>query len=589
MPEVKVLNGQDRLDLGLRPLGKQALPYQYKLERTAPKDKKPKVTKIGHEVPEEEKPKLRVAAYCRVSTFLASQESSIHEQRRHYIKAIQSNSEWDFAGIYMEAGVSGTKAETRPELQRLLADCRAGKIDLILTKSISRFARNATDCLEMVRFLMSIGVNIFFEKENIHTDTMESEFMLSVMAGLAEDESVSISKNLKWGIRKRFENGTYVHPFAPYGYRKDEDGKYEIVPEEAAVVREIFYMVLSGHGMTAIAETLNSREIPSPRGKKWTERTLRLILHNEAYVGDALYQKTYKDENFRQKKNRGELDQFYDSDHHEPIIDRETFERAAFASQQRGYECGKEPEKKTANRYALSGKVFCAKCGAPMYRHQKSFITKLVCSGKDCSNIPEPENSIKNAFITMLNKLAWSQCQEQEYRVLDNYIAGIKDEEASANADRLNEIDTALRENQLALDTMTAVAMVDRFSVSDMEKKARLIREGNELRAEKTKLVTQATAVEQSEKFRTFIGLWKITDKTEDFPEEAFSEFVLKAVVASGESVTFHLTCGLIFTESLRRETDEKKDTLWLQDREGSSNTGDDRGGENNNILRAVS
>ena len=164
-----------------------------------------------------EKEKLKVAAYCRVSTMMDSQQSSIESQRKHYEDKIMENDEWELAGIYLEEGVSGTKAEARPQLQRLIADCKAGKVDLILTKSISRFARNTADCIEMVRTLTGICVDIHFEKEEIHTGTMESEFMLSILACFAEDESHSISGNVKWAVRKRFENGTFRQSIPPYG------------------------------------------------------------------------------------------------------------------------------------------------------------------------------------------------------------------------------------------------------------------------------------------------------------------------------------------------------------------------------------
>ena len=217
----------------------------------------------------QERAKLKVAAYCRVSTLMDSQESSSEAQRLHYEKTIRENEEWEYAGLYLEAGVSGTKAETRPELMRLMEDCRNGKVDLVLTKSISRFARNTSDCLEMVRTLTGLGVNIVFEKELIDTRSMDSEFMLSILACLAEDESHSISGNMKWGIRKRFENGSFRQSIAPYGYAWKDD-ELAVVPEQADVVREIFELALSGLGAIRIAKELNARKIPSPAGKLWT-------------------------------------------------------------------------------------------------------------------------------------------------------------------------------------------------------------------------------------------------------------------------------------------------------------------------------
>ena len=190
---------------------------------------------------------LRAAAYARVSTDLDSQETSIDNQVDHYKSLITSNPDWTLAGIYQESGVSGTKADTRPELQRLLRDCEAGAVDVIITKSISRFARNTSECLEMVRMLTGLGITLIFEKENIDTETMESEFLLTLLAAFAESESASISTNQKWAIRKRFQAGTYKGGKVPYGYRRTKKG-YIIHPAEAATVRRIFYALAGGKG-----------------------------------------------------------------------------------------------------------------------------------------------------------------------------------------------------------------------------------------------------------------------------------------------------------------------------------------------------
>ena len=188
-----------------------------------------------------EETRLRVCSYCRVSTLRETQTSSIDSQSKHYEDHIKSNPEWEYAGTYIETGVTGTKAEVRPELQRLLQDCRDHKIDLILTKSISRFARNTTDCLELVRYLTSLGIHIWFEKENIHTDSMDSDFLLSIFACLAEEESHSISGNVKWSIRKKFQNGSYKQALAPYGYEW-KNGLMVVEKTEAEVVKTIYRM-----------------------------------------------------------------------------------------------------------------------------------------------------------------------------------------------------------------------------------------------------------------------------------------------------------------------------------------------------------
>ncbi len=203
------------------------------------------ITKIDEFQPVQKENKTRVAAYCRVSTDSDEQQTSLDTQRSHHESYIKTNSEWEFAGVYFDEGVTETKKEIRKGLMTLISDCKKGKIDLILTKSISRFCRNITDCLELVRLLLDINVYIFFEKENLNTGSMESELMLSIFGTLAENESVSISGNEKWSIQNRFKNGTYIIAYPPYGYTT-VDREMVIVPEQAEVVRQIFAECLNG-------------------------------------------------------------------------------------------------------------------------------------------------------------------------------------------------------------------------------------------------------------------------------------------------------------------------------------------------------
>lgn len=565
MANVVQLNGQGRADRGFRiEKGKQILmpkPVKMELSPITPKPAEKVVQTIR--VAQRESVKIKVAAYCRVSTLLESQESSIAAQRTHYHDYICANSEWELAGVYLEAGVSGTKAEARPELQRMMADCRAGKIQLILTKSISRFARNTFDCLEMVRDLVALGVNIRFEKEKIDTGTMGSELMLSILACLAEDESRSISGNMKWGIRKRFENGSFILSSEPYGYRKDGD-ELVIVPEEAEVVKDIFNDVLSGRGMHAIARKLNAMGVPSKRGAGWTQSAIRRMIHNPVYVGDMLYQKTYMDDDYIQKANKGELDQYYETDHHEHIVTREVFEMAAFSSHQRGMECGtysreenSEQAARRLNRYALTGKLICAECGGRMHRQATKKRIIYQCQNKyigegSCKQATELETSIKNAFITCLNKLAFSQGLAAKNRIIDNYIGRVRDAEQRKNAARIAEIDDALGRNRLELNTLTAIALIDHFNAEQRGRKTELIREAEELQREKEMLLSQTLQAGHAKFLKSFVAHWRITDCTEDFPEEAFSKLVEKAVVQARESITFHFICGLRITETLK-------------------------------------
>jgi len=398
-------------------------------------------------------PKLRTAAYCRVSTDSTEQLMSLEAQKQHYERYIKANPKWEFVGLYYDEDISGTKKENRTELLRLLQDCENRKIDFIITKSISRFARNTTDCLEIIRRLTELGVFILFEKENINTRSMDSELMLTILSSLAENESVSISQNNKWGIKRRFQNGTYKLATPPYGY--DWDGE-TLIPnkEQAKVVRRIFKGVLEGQGTRAIASGLNADGIKPMRGEKWTSTTVRGILKNEKYIGDVILQKTYTDENFHRHSNNGEEDKYYIENHHEAIISREDFEAAAQVLEQRGKEKGIERGTgKYAKRYVFSGKIICGECGSTFKRrihlpNKPGQYVAWCCSKhiasntKECSMLFIRDEHIKATFITMMNKL-----YSNRNLVLKPLIHSLKVLDTGGNYAKIKELDTLIQEN----------------------------------------------------------------------------------------------------------------------------------------------
>lgn len=315
--------------------------------------------------------KLKVAAYCRVSTDHEEQQSSIKIQRQHFASLAAKHPDWEFVGVYYDI-ISGTKKEKRPDLLRLLSDCAAGSVNLVLTKSVSRFARNIADLLEMVRELTANGADIYFERERIDTRTMDSEFLLTILGALAEDESHSIASNCRWGLQRRFRDGTYRAASAPYGYGLI-DGNYAVNEKETAVVREIFSLTEEGRGNQEITNRLNKRNIPTKRagqvwkGKEisgiWTGHHIHMILKNEAYIGDQILQKTYSDSTFQRRVNKGEYPMIYLENHHPAIIEKEQFERvrAILDKRKTGAIGLKTP-------YVFSGKMFCGCCGAPMVK-----------------------------------------------------------------------------------------------------------------------------------------------------------------------------------------------------------------------------
>ena len=509
--------------------------------------------------------KTRAAYYARVSSLLESQEQSIESQKAHFEKYIRSDPDLVFSGAYVDWGLTGTKAEVRPELQRLLRDCEDHRIDLICTKSISRFARNTTELLEIVRRLSSLGVTVWFEENEIRTDTMTSELMLTLLAGIAEQESHSISGNMKWGMRKRFQDGTFRHSLVPYGYGKDEDGNFVIVEGQAEVVRRIFRMVLSGNGMAAIAKALNKDRVPGPNGGKWSQGTLRSMVLNPAYKGDVLYQKSFTDEQFVQRKNTGELDQYYIAGHHDYIIDPADFDNAQEAVKQRAKEAGYGDGPRELKSYCFTGILTCKACGSVMHRqvwngerpcwicHRHSHHPGL------CSMKPQSDADLKRAFVNCLNKLAWSQKQaDPASRILDVYERLLGKTEAERNAERLEEIDRLLEQNRREARLLNATIMRERFLPKHREKKAFLTSQEKELMAEKNAILIAGVPKGTLQGLKGFVNGWKITDDESAFPEDVFREYVTGCTVNTGKMVEFTFKCGLKLTESLyRAELDE--------------------------------
>lgn len=276
----------------------------------------------------------RVAAYCRVSTDTDGQKGSFESQVKTYTDMVRSRPGWELVGVYADEGLSGTRAEGRPDFLRLIRDCEDGKIDLIVTKSISRFARNTSECLDYMRHLQDIGVNIIFENDNIDTRTKFSEIILTILAAFAQEESHSISENTKWGIRKRFEEG--ISRWCNiYGYtrREKDDGSFEeyvVVPEEAIAVQTIFKMYEQGEGIAQILKLLEDNMIASPSGnERWSGNVIYKVLDNEKYAGDILMQKYIIKDHISHKaitNPRTEVAAYYLHNHHKPIVDRKTFE-----------------------------------------------------------------------------------------------------------------------------------------------------------------------------------------------------------------------------------------------------------------------
>ena len=285
--------------------------------------------RIIEPVKEVQRQKKRVCAYARVSTDNKSQEESLENQIQYYENIISSNPDYEFVGVFADKGISGT-TDKRPEFQKMLSFCREEKIDLIITKSISRFARNTTIVLSTVRELRNIGVEVRFEKENINTLSGDGEFMLTVLSSFAQEESKNVSDNLKWRAKRKFMQGELIINTNRFlGYDKNEFGELVINREEAEIVTRIFNEYIDGKGVTTIAKELNKDNVPTVTGARWQETTILGILKNEKYKGDAILQKYYTPENKKKYtvRNKGQLDSYYVEDNHSTIVSREMWEK----------------------------------------------------------------------------------------------------------------------------------------------------------------------------------------------------------------------------------------------------------------------
>ncbi len=317
------------------------------------------VNRIDHALPKLEK-RLRVAAYARVSSSKDEMLHSLSAQISAYSSLIQEHPGWQYRGVYSDEAMTGTK-DTRPGFQQMLADCRAGKLDMVIVKSISRLARNTVTLLETVRGLKDLGVDVFFEEQNIHTLSAEGELMLTILAGYAQEESRSVSENMKWRVRKNFQEGLPWN-CTMLGYR-NENGQLQVIPEEAELVRRIFSMYLDGMGQTTIAKVLNAEGEKTRLNRNFSRLSVSRILQNYAYTGNLLLQTTYRDSHITKRKtaNDGRLPMYHAVGTHEAIIDKATFKRVQAEIERRAQQ--HHPKAQLNQRQPLSGKITCACCG----------------------------------------------------------------------------------------------------------------------------------------------------------------------------------------------------------------------------------
>lgn len=435
--------------------------------------------------------RLNVAAYCRVSTDQEEQESSYEAQISYYTEKIGKNNDWQMAGIFADEGITGTQAKKRPEFLKMIRLCRQRKIDMVLTKSLSRFARNTVDSLNYIRELKALGIAVIFEKENINTLETDTEMMLTIMSCFAQAESESISKNVSWGIRQSFKNGNVPMQYARLlGYKKGDGGNAEIIPDEAEVIREIYRCYLDGMSMNLIADWLNAKGLTTKgSGSPYRKAVVQRILTNEKYTGDALLQKTYVTDCITKKtrKNNGELPMYLVKNHHEPIISRSDFNRVQEEMARRSAKrtiadkLTKTGQGKYSAKYALSELLICGECGEHYRRvtwTAKGFkeikwrcVSRIQYGKKKCHSSPTvDEQALHRAIVSAINDLC--TVKDDVAKALRESITEVLDPNQNgsiqAAQQRIDElarnIDELIRLATVPETAVTAMADIEKFS-----------------------------------------------------------------------------------------------------------------------------
>lgn len=497
--------------------------------------------------------KKKVAAYARVSTENDEQLSSYEAQVDYYTRHIKSKLEWEFINVYSDEGISATSTKKREGFKKMIDDALSGKIDLIITKSVSRFARNTVDTLTTVRELKDKGVEVYFEKENIYTMDSKGELLITIMSSLAQEESRSISENVTWGQRKRFADGKVSLPYKQFlGYEKGEDGLPKIVEAQAKVVRMIYKLFLEGKATSWIAKFLSESRIPSPSGKeKWQESTVRSILKNEKYKGDAMLQKSFTVDFLTKKKkvNEGEVPQYYVENSHPAIISAEVFDLVQHEVKKRknakGYKTGGG---------CFSGKIVCGRCGGfygSKVWHSTSKYRRTIwqCNSKfknteKCNTPHIYEDKLKQAFVEAFNSIL-----KNKDEILQGYEAIIQ---ALTDTSKLDK-ESAKLQGEMEIVTEMLRKCVEQnahsaLNQAEYEKKYKALVE----RYENIKMWLEGInekRLERSAKQESILAFIKELEQREglitELDEELWKGTVEKVKVNSGEMVTFVFKDGM--------------------------------------------
>lgn len=482
--------------------------------------------------------KLRVGAYVRVSTDDEDQENSFINQFDYYSRYIKMNPEWEFVDMYADEGITGTEMKKRDDFNRMVGDCQEGRLDLVLTKSISRFARNTYECVKTVRELKQFGVDLYFEKEEIDTRKMKTETELAMLSSMAQEESISISKNVKIGITHKMMDGTYHFGHMPYGYRK-EDTKMVIVEDEARVVRLIFRECINGKTTNEIARELTEAKVPKADGTtEWQGCAIRYMLKNVTYMGDVLLQKSYSAGfPFKRKKNYGELNQYYVKDYCPAIVSKETFAEANRILEIRGKKA-KGSNNEERKEIFLSNMVFCDECKQKLVRikFNESWSCQEHSRRKHDNRVaPLTDKKIREGFVVCYNRLSANVenvlvpiiKQAQEYKALQN--------SSNVKVEEINNKIAQITEQILIIEKLKATECME--SAIYMQKNRELTSEIAELKKQK-KYLTGNNECDNIIKLTTrIIRILEAAEAIADFDEDIFKAMIVKVWNAKNEII----------------------------------------------------
>ena len=515
----------------------------------------PQIITIPAKEPERTR-KLRVAAYTRVSSNSRDQLHSFVVQNAHYSKLITDNPEWELVDVYADKGITGTSVEKRDDFLRMMEDCRRGRIDRILVKSSTRFARNTKESLEAVRELAALGVSVYFEEQNIDTAKTEGEVLTALYAAMAQKGSEAISERTSWGIQRRMEDKKFKPTPMPLGYLKDEEGNIFVDEEQAACIRNIFEEFLKGKNSQEIASSLEDQQSlgQGPSQYRWTVGAVSRILRNEKYIGDSLWQKTFTTNTLprRQMENRGQRRQFYVKNTHPPIVDEQTFQKTQkilFERQRKFFDShvGESP---------LHGKIKCGECGASFRKITSSGVVYQMCRNhankKDLCSIKQiPESEIYGAFLRLYYKL-----KHYGPEILGQLISDLHDIRSGSLlwSEGIVEInkqisDIACQERLLAQLKQQAIVDPDIF-----------ISRSNQLAEQRREAKLKKSRILRSEDDQTVQRTQELLDILEEGPDllmtfdgALFSELVEKITIQNNSTAIFRLINGLEIPEHFER------------------------------------